>query len=133
MGSYSNNDEHATIALPTASLETIHFGALSNENHTESERLLSVCRNDGIFYLDMTGVDPELEEIIEDIYSLEGDLFRLPKDELMAHDIDKLSQRKLNGYKPLGRNRGGLEDGKDGFESYAVRAPQASEVETHNS
>ncbi|KAL9100691.1 MAG: hypothetical protein Q9163_003955 [Psora crenata] len=120
MGNYSQRGDDAGGGFEIASLRTIKLEALRSGSRTESEQLLRACRNDGFFYLDMIGTVPQFEEALNDIFALECDLFRLPKDELMKYDIDKLSSRKLNGYKPLGRNRGGLEGGKDGFESYAL-------------
>ncbi|KAL9123964.1 MAG: hypothetical protein Q9217_006662 [Psora testacea] len=120
MASYTREAEDVATVSTIASLETIQLEVLRNGSRTESERLLRACRNDGFFYLDMTDAERKLDEAVEDIFALERELFSLPQDELMNHDIDKLSSRKLNGYKPLGRNRGGLEGGRDGFESYAL-------------
>ncbi|KAL9608999.1 MAG: hypothetical protein Q9167_006208 [Letrouitia subvulpina] len=102
-----------------ASLEKIDCASLRNGGIEEGTKLLRACRNDGFFYLDI-GTQDGFLQAAEDIYSLERDLFNLPEEILREYDIDKLGNGKLNGYKPLGRNRGGLDNGKDGFESYAL-------------
>ncbi|KAI4162666.1 MAG: hypothetical protein LQ342_003712 [Letrouitia transgressa] len=106
-----------------AALETIHCKSLRFGANNEPAKLLRACRDEGFFYLDMRDLQDGFVQAIEDIYALERDLFELPEEILRQYDIDKLSKGKLNGYKPLGRNRGGLSDGKDGFESYAVFFP----------
>ncbi|KAL9044625.1 MAG: hypothetical protein Q9214_002250 [Letrouitia sp. 1 TL-2023] len=103
-----------------AALETIHCKSLLYGANDEPAKLLRACRNNGFFYLDMRDLQDGFLQTIEDIYALERDLFELPEEILRQYDIDRLSKGKLNGYKPLGRNRGGLSDGKDGFESYAL-------------
>lgn len=108
------------IELPVAQLQTISFEGLRKGLNGESTKLFEACCNDGIFYLDMAGTEPNISEAVSDIYALEEEIFNLSEEELMCFDIDKLSPRKLNGYKPLGRNRGELMDNKDGFQSYAV-------------
>lgn len=106
--------------LKPAQLETITFSALAETDPDECEKLFQACRFDGFFYLDMRETHDDLLSAIEEIYQLEHRLFQLPSTELMQYDVDRLSSSKLNGYKPLGRNRAGLKTGKDGFETYVV-------------
>ena len=56
------------------------------------------CCTDGIFYLDMSGTQPEVQNAVDDIFTLEKELFNLLEEELMNYDIDKLSPRKLSGF-----------------------------------
>lgn len=86
------------IQLPVARLETISFEALRNGDHIESTKVFDACCKDGIFYLDMSSTVPNVLQAVEDIYALEETIFRLPEEELMRFDIDKLSPRKLNGF-----------------------------------
>ena len=109
-----------TTTLKAAQLKTITFSALAANDPDEYEELFQACRFDGLFYLDMRGTHCDLLSVIEEIYQLERRLFQLSCTELMQYDVDKLSSSKLNGYKPLGRNRAGLKTGKDGFETYVV-------------
>ncbi|KAL9612472.1 MAG: hypothetical protein Q9167_002944 [Letrouitia subvulpina] len=120
MESRSCNGEKPLDDQFVAALETIHCESLRYGANDEPAKLLRACRNNGFFYLDMRGLQNDYLQAVEDIYALECDLFELPEELLKQYDIDKLSKGKLNGYKPLGRNRGGLSDGKDGFESYAL-------------
>ncbi|MCJ1404215.1 hypothetical protein MMC11_007440 [Xylographa trunciseda] len=114
------NDGVGDIELPVAELKTIGFEALCNDLNGESIKLFEACCRDGIFYLDMAGTEPNISKVVGEIYALEEEIFNLAEEELMCFDIDKLSPRKLNGYKPLGRNYGELADNKDGFQSYAL-------------
>lgn len=124
MESRSNNNGDKTLNdRCVATLETIHCKSLRYGANEEPAKLLRACRNEGFFYLDMRDLQDGFVQAVEDIYALERELFELPEETLRQYDIDKLSKGKLNGYKPLGRNRGGLSDGKDGFESYAVKFP----------
>ncbi|MCJ1350952.1 MAG: hypothetical protein MMC33_000934 [Icmadophila ericetorum] len=106
--------------LPTARVKTISYQLLRDGHLNEALKLLDACREDGLFYLDMEGAALNIQEAIEEIFTLEEKLFALPEDEKMQFDIDKLSPRKLNGYKPTGRNRGEIAGNRDGFESYAL-------------
>ena len=83
--------------LPLARLETISFTALRDGDAVESKQLFNACCKHGIFYLDMRGTQPDVLRHIEEIYALEENVFSLPEAELLRHDIDKLSPRKLNG------------------------------------
>ncbi|KAI4157979.1 MAG: hypothetical protein LQ342_007839 [Letrouitia transgressa] len=119
MGSQLCNGDKPPDRLVVASLERIDCASLWNGGTDEGTKLLRACRNDGFFYLDI-GSQGGFLQATEEIYTLEHHLFDMPKELLREYDIDKLGNGKLNGYKPLGRNRGGLANGKDGFESYAV-------------
>ena len=124
--------------LPLAELQSISLGRLSRGDNTEAERLFTACKTSGFFYLDFSASGNEFfdEAFVDRMFRLDEALFALPSDELLSYDVDKLHRLKLNGcalrddmllsvltrprYKPRGRNFGGL-DGKDGFETYAVR------------
>ena len=107
--------------LVVAPLETISYEALRDKSTSEATRLFNACCQDGAFYLDMAGTKPGISDAVDGIYELEEHVFGLPEEELMRYDIDVQSPRKLNGYKPKSRNRGGMSDGRDGFQTYAVR------------
>ncbi|KAJ6526397.1 hypothetical protein B0H19DRAFT_970626 [Mycena capillaripes] len=106
-----------------AQLQTIDMCRLRDGAETEVAKLVTACRKDGFFYLDIRGM-PELAPVVENMFRLDRRLFDLPDDEKMKYDIDSnidaLSRMKLNGYKPMGRNFGGIQGMRDGFESYAI-------------
>ncbi|KAJ7763222.1 hypothetical protein DFH07DRAFT_939360 [Mycena maculata] len=110
-------------SVPVAELQTVESCGLRDGDQGEVVKLLAACRTDGFFYLDIRGM-VELAPMVDDMYRLERKLFDLPVDEKMKYDIDintnDLSRMKLNGYKPLGRNFGGIQGGRDGFETYAI-------------
>lgn len=84
--------------LHLARVETISYEALRNGENDEATRLFNACCKDGFFYLDVCGAEGDISQAIEDIYTLEENLFSLPESELMQYDIDKLSPKKLNGF-----------------------------------
>lgn len=84
--------------LLVARLETISYEALRDGSEVEATKLFDACCHDGVFYLDMTGTEPDILNAVDDIYALEQGLFDLPDEELMQYDIDVLSPRKLNGF-----------------------------------
>ena len=122
MATESNANTVADVPSSSiASLRSISSTALVQQESTNICELLDACRIDGFFYLDMSGIDQRIDTLIEGICTLGREVFALPMEKLQQYDVDKLSpDDKLNGYKPLGRNRGGLANGKDGFESYNV-------------
>lgn len=82
---------------PTAPMKTISYHLLQRGDADEAAKLLNACCEDGFFYLDMEGTAPNIQEAVEDIFTLEGQLFALPEHEKNRFDIDQLSPRKLNG------------------------------------
>lgn len=83
--------------LLEAQLEIISYEALRDGSEVEVSKLFNACCHDGVFYLDMAGTEPDILKAVDDIYALEHEIFDLPEEELMEHDIDVLSPRKLNG------------------------------------
>ncbi|KAJ5850561.1 hypothetical protein N7455_010417 [Penicillium solitum] len=84
------------------------------------KKLLNACKTDGFFYLNIQSIDDNLLQVVDAMFQLDRELYDVPDEEKMAYDVDKLSELKLNGYKPVGRNFGGLAGQKDGFEMYAI-------------
>lgn len=84
--------------IPVAQVQTINFESLSNSDTDERARLYRACCDDGFFYLDMQGTVAGIDAAIDDIYTLETQLFTLPEEELIQYDIDKMSSKKLNGF-----------------------------------
>ena len=124
--------------LPLANLRTIDIQKLRENDHMELKKLLLAARHEGFFYLYFGSLPElkELDEVIKSIYALEDQLFSLSEKEKLAYDVDKQGPLKLTGYgspifvssciltedryKPIGRNVGGVEGNRDGFESWAV-------------
>ncbi|KAJ5985073.1 hypothetical protein N7499_008674 [Penicillium canescens] len=109
-------------SLPLANLKTIHLEDLRRGSIGEKEKIFAAAQDDGIFYLDFTEDHGEhrISDLIQNIYSLSQSLFDLDLDEKMQYDVDQISKLKLNGYKPISRNIGGIKGQRDGFESYAI-------------
>ncbi|RAL11741.1 Clavaminate synthase-like protein [Aspergillus homomorphus CBS 101889] len=106
--------------LPVAKLQTIDLGKLQAGDEKEALRLLDASREDGVFYLNLDSARAEVLPVLESIYKLSEQLFDLPLEEKSVYDVDKLGTMKCNGYKPVGRNFGGLEGQRDGFETYVI-------------
>ncbi|RAH50004.1 putative oxidoreductase, 2OG-Fe(II) oxygenase family [Aspergillus brunneoviolaceus CBS 621.78] len=104
---------------PVAQLQTINLQALKRGCADEVSKLLGAAEQNGIFYLDLTDEVP-LDGVPDEIDRLSRSLFGLSAEEKMRFDVDKLDPYKLNGYKPVGRNAGGIPGQRDGFESYAI-------------
>ncbi|KAH7045233.1 hypothetical protein B0J12DRAFT_603475 [Macrophomina phaseolina] len=106
-----------------AGVHEVSFDLIKDGNQTEAAKLLEACREDGIFYLNLKHLDGSDSQLLQNsasIYHLAKQLFDLPTEEKMKYDIDLFGSTKVNGYKPVGRNFGGLRGNKDGFESYAI-------------
>ncbi|OAQ71372.1 oxidoreductase, 2OG-Fe(II) oxygenase family [Pochonia chlamydosporia 170] len=112
----TEGDERAD---PVARLKTIRLQALKSAGPEDIDKLVVAATHDGIFYLSFED-DHQLSRAIAGMQSLGVDLFSLDMEHKMGHDIDKLGQYKLNGYKPIGRNVGGIKGQRDGFESYSI-------------
>ncbi|KAI9805949.1 MAG: hypothetical protein M1825_000563 [Sarcosagium campestre] len=104
-----------------ASLATISLERLRAGDQNEAKKLFEACKNSGFFYLDLqTSNDNGILKTINDMFALDKDLYDLDDEEKIKYDVDKLSKLKLNGYKPVGRNFGGIKGKRDGFETYAI-------------
>ncbi|KAL8677372.1 MAG: hypothetical protein Q9186_006191 [Xanthomendoza sp. 1 TL-2023] len=108
--------------LPVANLLTIDAGRLNNGDQEEAAKLFQATKDDGVFYLDFQdSVYAEVLHDVDELFAFAKDLFALSAEEKLVYDIDKLDgESKLNGYKPVGGNIGGLSGGSDGFESFAI-------------
>lgn len=105
-----------------ADLHTISLHHLQSGSLAERNRLLQTCIDDGFFYLDLThpSSSPLLANI-DAVFDLAEELFSHTPEVKSLFDVDKISELKVNGYKPKGRNVVGA--GKtDGFESWVVRS-----------
>ncbi|KAL5360651.1 hypothetical protein BJX96DRAFT_165318 [Aspergillus floccosus] len=106
--------------LPIAKLQIINLALLQEGNNGEISRLLEASRESGIFYLDLQCIERKMSAIADALYNLTRDLYDMPYEDKMMYDVDKLDKMKCNGYKPVGRNFGGLSGQRDGFETYAI-------------
>ncbi|KAL8723864.1 MAG: hypothetical protein Q9166_008233 [cf. Caloplaca sp. 2 TL-2023] len=107
MGTSTGQDGHAVDGLSVAQVDIISFKAIRDGNGPESRRLFEACCEHGFFYLDMSSAVPNIQRAIDNIYTLEKELFALSEEQLRDYDIDVLSpKKKLNG--------------RDGFQSYAL-------------
>ena len=106
-----------------ADLCTISLYELQSGSSSEQKQLLQTCVDDGFFYLDLT--HPNFAPLLADVdavFNLAKELFDYSPEVKSLFDVDKISDYKINGYKPKGRNVVG--NGKrDGFESWVVSGP----------
>ncbi|KAL1647165.1 hypothetical protein SLS58_002936 [Diplodia intermedia] len=114
----------ATMApAPVAVVEDISLIRLQMADPMEEAKLLQAGTGCGVFHLnllDAEGRPGRLLAASEAIYDLAEELFSLEEEQKLAYDVDHIGgARKLNGYKPVGRNHGG-NGNRDGFESYAI-------------
>lgn len=110
---------------PLAALTTLDFQKLRSNDADEKLKLWKAATEAGFFYMNYENM-PEFEDIattVNGIYNLEHDVFDLSDEEKMQYDVDKQGNMKLSGYKPIGRNIGGLSGKRDGHESWAVSIP----------
>ncbi|MCJ1319190.1 hypothetical protein MMC15_004523 [Xylographa vitiligo] len=110
----------------------VNYKRLAANDINEAEKLFRACQTDGFFYLDLYDPDDQIVlNSVDDVYALARSLFTLDDAEKLIYDVDKLGEMKLNGYiiltapillvnSPRGRNIGGLNSKRDGFESYAI-------------
>ncbi|KAJ5771690.1 hypothetical protein N7520_002219 [Penicillium odoratum] len=106
---------------PIANLSTIGLTDLRNGSPSTVSEVVRAAKHDGMFYLDFTdSKELPCTGIIRDIQALSRELFQLGLDQKMEFDVDQLAPFKTNGYKPIGRNVGGIAGQSDGFESYAL-------------
>ncbi|PYH48032.1 putative oxidoreductase [Aspergillus saccharolyticus JOP 1030-1] len=106
-------------ASQIACLETVSLVGLREGSPAAVQALLRAARKQGIFYLDLSSISADGDTVTR-LYQLAQDLFRLPLEQKMQYDVDRLGEWKINGYKPVGRNVGGLSGERDGFESYGI-------------
>ena len=88
------------MGVPLAKVKSIDFQKLKQGDQKEQEDLFEACCQDGFFYLDMTGTESDIQNIIDDVYGLGKAIFALPQEELRKYDVDELSTQKLNGCDP---------------------------------
>ncbi|KAF9887235.1 hypothetical protein FE257_010363 [Aspergillus nanangensis] len=108
------------VDVPVADLHTVSMKKLQAGDAAEVQRLFEASSTKGVFYLDLLSDESDILPIIKAIRSVSEELFELPQEEKCVYDVDKLTSRKCNGYKPVGRNYGGLEGQRDGFETYVI-------------
>ncbi|KAM3512156.1 hypothetical protein MY11210_004220 [Beauveria gryllotalpidicola] len=114
-------EENSIDSASRALLRTISCSELQNEVPRALRELLHAATEDGIFYLKFDDGDKRnWSRSIQGVDRLSHDLFDLSTEEKLLFDIDSMGKLKLDGYKPLGRNKGGIDGHRDGFESYAI-------------
>lgn len=113
------------LSLPSdklACLRTISLYELQAGSVAEQNLLLLTCIEDGFFYLDLT--HPQFSSLLSDVDAvvrLAKDVFNYSPEIKSLFDVDSVSDLKLNGYKPKGRNVVSKDGKSDGFESWVVR------------
>ncbi|KAK8880095.1 oxidoreductase [Apiospora arundinis] len=104
-----------------AHLRTVSLHELQAGSVREQSLLLQTCIEDGFFYLDLT--HPSFRQLLEGVdasFKVAESLFNYPSELKNLYDVDQISDLKLNGYKPKGRNIV-TKDGKtDGFETWVL-------------
>ncbi|TQW00292.1 hypothetical protein V2A60_001390 [Cordyceps javanica] len=126
--------ENGNVDLSSkATLRTISCSELQNEAPHALRDLFLAATEDGIFYLNFGSGDKSIfDQSIRDVDCLSHAIFDMPIDEKLSFDIDNMGKLKLNGYKPIGRNKGGIEGHRDGFESYAISQDAATKPSSPN-
>ncbi|EKG19866.1 hypothetical protein MPH_02793 [Macrophomina phaseolina MS6] len=84
-----------------AGVHEVSFDLIKDGNQTEAAKLLEACREDGIFYLNLKHLDGSDSQLLQNsasIYHLAKQLFDLPTEEKMKHDIDLFGSTKVNGF-----------------------------------
>lgn len=102
--------------LRTISLHELQAGSVSEQN-----LLLLTCIEDGFFYLDLT--HPKFSSLlgnVDAVFKLAKDVFDQSPEIKSLFDVDSLSDLKINGYKPKGRNVVSKSGKSDGFETWVV-------------
>ncbi|KAK8015243.1 oxidoreductase- 2OG-Fe(II) oxygenase family [Apiospora arundinis] len=104
-----------------AHLRTVSLHELQAGSVREQSLLLQTCIEDGFFYLDLT--HPSFRQLLAGVdssFKVAESLFNYPSELKNLYDVDQISDLKLNGYKPKGRNIV-TKDGKtDGFETWVL-------------
>lgn len=106
---YIDHDrEHDSQGAPThsptpelAQIMEVSLQRLERGDKTETSKLLTACREDGVFYLNLQtheNHDGPLLSLSTEIFDLSKKLFELPLDEKMNYDIDTFGTMKVNGY-----------------------------------
>jgi isopenicillin N synthase-like dioxygenase len=128
----SDSSETPVISFPgvhiprekKAGLRTISLYQLQAGSSSERNLLLETCMSDGFFYLDLTHPNfSSLLEAVDATFNCSKELFNYSPEIKDLFDVDKISDLKVNGYKPKGRNvvSNGKDGKNDGFESWVVR------------
>jgi hypothetical protein len=107
-----------------AGLRTISLYQLQAGSASERNLLLETCMSDGFFYLDLTHPNfSSLLDVVNATFNCSKELFNYSPEIKGLFDVDKISDLKVNGYKPKGRNvvSNGKDGKNDGFESWVVR------------
>ncbi|KAK7992555.1 oxidoreductase [Apiospora saccharicola] len=109
-----------------ASLRTISLVKLESGSVSERDLLLQTCTEDGFFYLDLTHPSySALLDNVESVFEASESLFNYAPDIKNLFDVDKISDLKVNGYKPKGRNFV-TKDKSDGFETWVIALNSSS-------
>ncbi|KAK8085643.1 hypothetical protein PG997_006914 [Apiospora hydei] len=108
-------------SVKPANLRTISLFQLESGSVSEQDKLLQTCTEDGFFYLDLTHPSQSaLLSEVDTVLGLSKDLFDYSLDIKTLFDVDKVSDLKVNGYKPKGRNIATKTGKTDGFETWVL-------------
>ncbi|KAK8018350.1 oxidoreductase- 2OG-Fe(II) oxygenase family [Apiospora marii] len=103
-----------------AGLRTISLFELESGSDLEQDLLLQACTKDGFFYLNLTHPNYSvLLNDVESVFKVSERLFSYAPDVKSLFDVDEISDLKVNGYKPKGRNFV-TTDKTDGFETWVL-------------
>ncbi|KAF3916730.1 hypothetical protein ABW20_dc0106922 [Dactylellina cionopaga] len=120
----SSSALYPDVNLPSemlADLRTVSLHKLQASSISEQNLLLQACIEDGFFCLDLT--HPGFSSLLSDVdavFKLSKDVFNYPTDIKTLFDVDRVSDLKINGYKPKGRNIVAKDGKSDGFESWVL-------------
>lgn len=95
--------ENLPVNAPTANLQTIDLERLMGQSEDEVNKLLRASVLDGFFYLDLRSISAKtgILDHVNDIFTLEEELFGLDDSEKLKYDVDKtggkFGQMKLSG------------------------------------
>ncbi|KAL4948902.1 hypothetical protein BDW69DRAFT_188832 [Aspergillus filifer] len=90
--------------LPIAQLRTVHLNTLLQGDNAEAQKLFEACKIDSFFYLNIKDIYEHVLDVIDRIFEIDKELYDCSYEEKLLYDVDKISDFKLDGYKPVGRN-----------------------------
>ncbi|TGJ85740.1 hypothetical protein E0Z10_g3035 [Xylaria hypoxylon] len=107
--------------LKPALIRVIDLKKLQSGSASEQASLLQAGTEDGFFYLKLDCLAPvPVWNNAAKVFKLSEALFAYDDAVKYAFDVDGISNRKVNGYKPKGRNIVDKSGTRDGFESWVL-------------
>ncbi|KAF1955101.1 Clavaminate synthase-like protein [Byssothecium circinans] len=100
-----------------ASLQTINFAKVLDDNDAETQKMIAACEHYGFFYLDLNqDGGREMLKNLEYLRSVMFDWF----NQSLPTKMETITHSYAHGYKPTGIQSGITTNSKDGFEALKV-------------